>query len=174
MQKCVCVNGCVLVFLKWYETSSALKCVCIVANLLPFLFISIQLLHDYIAWHYCLYDSSDQGNCSNFHQPKWAAPETDEDQTLQAPEAAHGVKWPPTAGERPGGPPGQPELVRFFAYLNVFSLWHREATNTSDSFSICSSVRMMLIRSFVSTWSTESIREGTRWQTAPRRQAAWR
>lgn len=44
--------------------------------------------------HYYLHDSSDQGDCINFHQPKWTAPETVEDQTLQASEAAHCVEWP--------------------------------------------------------------------------------
>lgn len=65
-------------------------------------------------------DFSDQRGRINFHQPKRTAPETAEDQTLQAPAAAHRVEWPTAGGERPDGLPDQPQPVSLLVLMRDF------------------------------------------------------
>lgn len=88
--------------------------------LVPFSYFTFNITLHYIDICGPL-DFSDQRDRINFHQPKRTAPDTAEDQTLQAPAAAHRVEWPTARSERPDGLPDQPQLVRLLVSMRDFS-----------------------------------------------------
>lgn len=69
-------------------------------------------------------DTPDQGERVKVHQPKWAVPESAEDQTLETAAAASGVQWGAAAAEGPDGADEQPQLVSLvsFSIIKVFRI----------------------------------------------------